>query len=315
MKKDLTEILTDGFELWRNNLILGVPPLLSWIIQLVLGITIIVVMVFAVLGVGFGTGLFLEDFENIDAIIGSLGSIVIIVVLLILFVVIITLLIDAFFMAGLIGMVKEAIETGKTEFETMVEYGKRKFISLFLANLMVTIIILLPLIIIGIIFLILFAGSIGGVADYSGGAETVVYSFLLFFVVMILWMLYALIISIVLAVVNYAVVISDTGAIGGIKAAYRFFMNHMSDVILMWLIILGISIVCVIVYLAVEIPLSFIPLIGSIIGFLVEMIFYAFIAFVLTPLIALWWSWLYMDREQLLQTKTEPSKSPSKISG
>jgi len=306
MAKNLKDILTEGFELWRNNLIMGAPPLLNMLIQFVLWIVIVMVIVFAVLGagVGLGAGLFLEDIENINDLIPSLGAAIIIIFLLMLVMIIISILIDAFFTAGLIGMAKEAVETGKTQFSTMVECGKRKFISLFFANLILAIIVFLPIIIAAIILLILLAGGYSSGVDYSNIDAIIVSSFILFFVIFMLWILYAIILGIIFAVVNYAVVISDTGAVEGVKAGFRFFMNHKLDVFLMWLIILCISLVCGIIYFAIYMMFNFIPFIGGIFAFVWQMIFYAFIAVVITPLTAVWWSWLYIDRELDRKQKT-----------
>ena len=44
MTKNLTDILTEGFELWKKNLILGVPPVLNWVIQSALWFAIVVVI-------------------------------------------------------------------------------------------------------------------------------------------------------------------------------------------------------------------------------------------------------------------------------
>jgi hypothetical protein len=298
MTKNLTGILTDGFELWKKNLIMGVPPLLSMLVQFVLWFVVVIIMLFALLGGGIGAGLFSGDIENIDALIASLGAAITVILLVLLFAIIITMLIGAFFTAGLIGMAKEAIETGKTEFSTMIEVGKRKFISLFFANLIVAAILLLPLIILGIIFLILMAMGYGSGIDSSNADAVILSSFLLIFLIFMLWVVYAMILGIILAVVNYAVVISDTGAVEGVKAGFRFFMNHKPDVFSMWLMILCISLVFGIVYSAIYMVFNFIPLIGGIFAFVWQMIFYAFIAVVITPLTALWWSFLYMDRKR-----------------
>ncbi len=308
MTKDLTNIIKDGFELWKKNLILGAPPLLNCIISSVLGFGFLMIMLFAVLGFGFGTGFFenFENFENINDLIGPLITISIIGGVILFFMVVIIMLINSFFTAGLIGMSKEAIETGKTEISTMIECGKRKFMSLFFADLIVAAIIFLPVILIGIISLILLAsGHIDTYNFIDNSPESAVYLIMLFFVITLVWFLYALIPGIILAVVNYAVVISDTGAVEGVKTAFRFFMDHKTDVFLMWLIIMVIGLVFGAVYFMIYMVLNFIPLIGAIFSFIFQIIFYAFMAVVVTPLTALWWSWLYLDREGMCDKYSE----------
>lgn len=63
--------------------------------------------------------------------------------------VILAMLISAFFTAGAISMAKEATETGKTCMSDMKEYGRRKFISLLFADIIVGLITL-----VGLVFLI-----------------------------------------------------------------------------------------------------------------------------------------------------------------
>jgi len=296
MNGNLTDILKEGFELWKNNPVLGIPPLLSWIIRYGLWFIAGIVIMFAVLGVGLGAVSLSENIENINALIQSLGAAAVFIFLIAAFLIVITLLIDAFFKAGLIGMSKEAIETGKTEISTMVECGKRKFIPVFFANLIILILSLLPLIITGIIFLILIASGAASIESFSD-AEIVKYTFLflLLLAIFLLWILYATVIDIIFAVAIYAVVISDTGALEGLKAGFRFFMKNKLDVFLMWLIILCISFVFGSIYYMIQMFLSFIPIIGAVIGFVLWVVFYVFMAAVFTPITALWWSRIYMD--------------------
>ena len=300
MNGNLTDILKEGFELWKNNPVLGIPPLLGWIIQYGLWFIAGIIIMFAVLGVGLGAVSLSENIENINALIQSLGAAAVFIFLVAAFLIVITLLIDAFFKAGLIGMSKESIETGKTEISTMVECGKRKFIPVFFANLIILILSLLPLIITGIIFLILIASGAASIESF-GDAEIVKYTFLflLLLAIILLWILYATVIDIIFAVAIYAVVISDTGALEGLKAGFRFFMRNKLDVFLMWLIILCISFVFGSIYYMIQMFLSFIPIIGAIIGFVLWVVFYVFMAAVFAPITALWWSRIYMGGGKL----------------
>lgn len=301
MAKNLTNILKDSFELWRKNLILGVPPVLNMLLQFVIWFAFVIVILVAVIGFGLGAISLLENIENINTLIESLGAVIVIWTLPVLLVILISMLIDAFFMAGLIGMAKEAIETGKTEFSTMIDCGKKKFISLFFANLIVTVIALLPLILFGVIFLILIAAGYGSGFDYTNIGPVLLSSLLLFILLFMLWIIYMIIIGIIFAVVNYTVVISDAGAVEGVKLGFKFFMSHKQDVFLMWLIILCISLALTGAYLIIHTMFSLIPVIGRIFAFILQVLFSLFMAAAFTPITAVWWSMLYMDREQKIE--------------
>ena len=295
MPKNLTEILSGGFSLWKNNLILGVPPLLNIIVEMGLwAIFLIIILIIALvmLGAGFGSGVLpgdvnhLKDVSGFIALIKSLGAFIIVAFVLFIVALLITLLVIAFFTAGLIGMSKEAIETGKTQFSTMISCGKKKFISMFFAYLIVSAIILIPAILAGIILLIIFMGAVEKL-----------YLIFLIFAAIILWISYAVAVGIIFSVAKYALVISDTGAVGAVKSGFEFFMKHKADVILMWFVVFCLSLVFTGIYSVLYMAFSFIPVIGGVLALLLQMMFYAFTAIVIAPLTAVWWSMLYMEHK------------------
>jgi len=301
MKKNITAILTEGLDIWKNNLILGIPPLLDLIIQYALWILFFVVsfgVLILFLGLGAGSAFLMEDIEDVEAIfamVGSMGAALFIWSLFLILTIVISIVIDMFFKAGLIGMAKETIGSGKSDLSAMTDYGKRKWLTLFFANLIVFAVAVLPLLIVGIILLILFIMGYSSGFDLSGGSG--LYAALLIFAAIMLWIFYVIVISIILAVVDYAVVISGRGAIDAVMSSFRFFMKNKFDVFLIWLVVLIVSLFFFCIYLGVQMLLGFIPIIGTIIGLFVEIIYYGFLAFVVTPVITLWWSLLYIDRE------------------
>jgi flagellar biosynthesis protein FlhB len=72
-----------------------------------------------------------------------------IIIIALIVTIILGMVIDAFFWAGAIGMAKEATETGQTNLSHMVEYGKRKYLSLFVTKLIIGL-----LAFVGVVFLI-----------------------------------------------------------------------------------------------------------------------------------------------------------------
>jgi len=162
MNEDLGDILKNGFQTWKNNLITCVPFLLSAILIILLVLGLLIFVIFLMAGSLSSLGYTLtSSLSNLPIL-----SFFLLILLVIIFVVVISL-IDAFFEAGAIGMAKEATQKGKTSLDDMMQYGKKKVVSLFLANLLVGIIILVGVIIllgcfIGIPYLFGFFSGYGG---------------------------------------------------------------------------------------------------------------------------------------------------------
>lgn len=278
MASDLEDILRSSFLTWKRNLSIGVPFLFSSMINSLFIVFYIVVMY-----------LLINPLQpNPNWIFLLLGMLLFIPLLFIMS------LISSFFYAGAIGMSKKAVETGKTSLDDMVEYGRKKFITLFLTELL----ILLFMMVIGFMVLLiqmLFRGE-----------------FITIFIT---------IVGIVFAVVPFAVVISDLGVIDGLKKGYGFFMNNKFRVILLWVFtryltqFIGYGVMLIgVVILSLAIPViplpsdmspqSWIPLIKPIsitlgIAFIIFFIIYLSIsALIISPLTTIFWSGLYLDKNR-----------------
>jgi len=187
-------------------------------------------------------------------------------------------LIMSFFTAGAIGMAKEAILTGSTNFSHMMTYGKKKFLSYFGAS-----------IIIGLVMLVGFLFAIPGLINLFANIESLSSTPTTqeIFVIMgpfisgiFLMIIYVLPMSIILALVPYAVVVDDLKAIDGfLKGVKVFWRYNKINVFLLWLIVLIVSIILSL--------FSMIPYLGSIIVFILSF-------FVITPLTTIWWTKLYL---------------------
>ncbi len=188
-------------------------------------------------------------------------------------------LIRTFFVAGAVGMAKNATMTGTTRMNDLFWYGRRSTVSLFLAN-----IVILLLFLAGIVFLvpgIMLLASSGG----SGVAMAA------FTIGIILWMVYIFILSIVLALVTYALVIDHICPIEGIERGWKFFSSHKLDVFLMWLVVFVIFIFrFVIGEVFCMNPVT--TLIWQFVDILINVC-------ILLPLITVWWTRLYLSRETL----------------
>ncbi len=200
--------------------------------------------------------------------------------------VILVMLINAFFTAGAIGMAKEATERGRTSLSDMVEYGRRKFISLLFANIIVGLIALA-----GLVFLIpgityIYILHIPDIKALSAQPEFMPAMAILGLGIVIM-VLYMLIISMVFALPPYAVVIDDLGAIEGVKSGFKSFMSHKLDVFLLWLVVLVMLVVSII---AGFVLLSAVPFVGWLLDIAVSLV-------VIQPLTVIWWSRLYLSMQ------------------
>jgi hypothetical protein len=291
MVEDLGSIIEKGFETWKKNLIICLPFVFTSILTVIVAGIIIFTTILATIPSLIPL---LENLEPQDLIsqlppqlLQSIGIIIVAIIIAVL----IGTLINAFFWAGAIGMAKEAIETGHTNLSHMLEYGRRKFVSLFFTDIIVGlisfagIVFLIP----GILYILPNVRTfLLGISEPPEGE--IILAFVLFGLGLLVMIIYVVIISILLALPRYAVVIGDMGAIEGIKTGFRCFMRNKLAVFLLWLIVLAVSIIAG--------SFGVIPYIGGLISALLSVI-------VIEPLTAIWWSRLYLSMEEPTEETTE----------
>lgn len=288
MPEKLEEILNKGFYVWKKNLNISVPFFLDLIsgvivtgIFLILGIILLIFTLLQIFSI--------SDISEIPPFIDKFAEtgitvIPLFVVFLIIFLIAVQL-INSFFYSGAIGMAKTAIETGNTKISDMLNYGKRKFLDLFFANMLVFLIYLSGVLIFlpGILSIFLL--------------DRTPFAIIFFLLGIIGLLVYLLVISIFLSPVQYAVVISDAKAIEGIKKGFRFFMNNKLDVFILWFIILLISAVIGFFTWLLQFIVEFIPLVGWILSILITIAGTLISVLVIAPLSTVWWTMLYMDKK------------------
>lgn len=292
MVERLGSILSNGFDTWKKNLNICLP----FVFSLVLTSLVALILIGGALVVAIGPSLpsLMPHLANPDEIppeviqplyplflqnMGLLLAAVIITIILVL-------LITAFFTAGAIGMAKEATETGSTSLSDMMDHGRRKFVSLLFANIIVGLIALAGLVFLipGVLYLLPTINTSQASLDVTNMA-----AFALLFLGFVIMLLYMLIVSIMFALPPYAVVIGDLRALDGVKKGFKFFMAHKVDVFLLWLVVVVIAVVASII-------LSNIPFIGQLISMAVSVI-------VIQPLSVIWWSRLYLSGIEIEPTE------------
>ncbi len=280
MTEKLQDILKKGWGIWRKNLVLSVPFILSIVLIIMLVLVFGIVMVFLLLPV-FASG-----------ITGTAGMGMVNTILLIAGIILLILLISltsSFFSAGAIGMSKKAIEQKKPNLDEMTDYGKRKFIDLFIASLIIMAITLVSL--------ILLVGVFIGIPLALGiSPSDSLVSFIPLTIGTAISVLFLIVIGLALAMVPYAVVISDLGPMDGVKKGISFFMNNKLHTFLLWLIVMVVSIASSIVFNVVQFIIEQIPVLGIILSIIISLISVAFSTVVIAPLSTVWYSYFYMDR-------------------
>ncbi|RCV63260.1 hypothetical protein C5S53_15025 [Methanophagales archaeon] len=281
MVEETSSVIGKGFETWKQNLSICLPFVFSTVLTSVVGIIIIGGAILA--AIPSVVPLFTKLDEKcytpdvipllLPHILQSAGIIIIAIIAAI----IICMLINAFFSAGAIGMAKEATETGRANIAHMTEYGKRKFISLFVTDVIIGLISFVGLVfLVPSILYIIPKLSVLSVLP----PEEVITTVAVFGLGVLAMIVYTLIISIIFALPRYSVVIDDVGAIQGVKNGFGFFMRNKVAVFLLWLITFVLFIISA-AFGAIEN-----------IGWLISTIIFVIVIY---PLTTIWWSRLYLS--------------------
>ena len=279
MVEDISSVIGKGFDTWKENLNICLPFVFSSILTSVVGFIIIGGAILA--SIPSLVPYFTKPDEItpdvipqlLPQILQSMGIIIIAIIVTI----ILCMLINAFFWAGAIGMAKEATETGRTNFSHMIEYGKRKFKSLFFTDIIIGLISFVGIVFLvpGILYIIPKLMALSELPP-----EEVFTALALFGLGVLAMIVYILIISVIFALPRYSVVIDDVGAISGIKTGFKIFMRNKVAVFLLWLIVLVVTIISA--------SLGAIPYIGGLISVILSVI-------IIQPLTVIWWSRLYLS--------------------
>jgi len=296
--EDIGEMIGKGFGVWRSNLNLCIPFLLSIFISMLIFVPFLMAFFMTFLPVESMNAATLQNVEDMQKLLAqmqeSLESLemdrILQIAALFLALVVLLSLVNAFFTTGAIGMARQAQEKGKSDTGAMWSAGKRHFFDMFLATLLMGILTLA-----GLIFLLpaLAQGSRSLQADPQAMGMLAVGLLLL--------ILYALALSVLLVTMPYALVIEGLGPVQAILAAIKFFRYNKFDVVVLWLVVAALSMGFQMIGGAFSTgggaggePLSAITGIVNLL--------------VLAPLSNLWWTRLYMNRKGML--KVDEVKDP-----
>jgi len=286
------EILGGGFNTWKKNMIICIPFFLGLAISMAVAICILLPTMFSlffpIIEQAISNPTLMSSPETASQIFRIISENIGLIIGVAIILVILTGFIMSFFTAGAIGMAKEAILTGSTNFSHMMTYGKKKFLSYFGASIIVGLIMFVG-------FLFTLPGLINLFANIESLSSTPTSQEALAIMgplIMggLLMVIYVIPMSIILALVPYAVVLDDLKAIDGFFKGVRVFWHYNKiNVFLLWLIVLIVSIILGL--------FGMIPYAGGIIVFIISF-------FVVAPLTTIWWTKLYLtitkkDREAI----------------
>ncbi len=288
MVEETESVIGKGFETWKRNLSICLPFVFSSVLTSVVGIIIIGGAILATIPSLVPLFTKFDEItpdvipQVLPQIIQSMGIIIIAIIATI----ILCMLIDAFFWAGAIGMAKEATETGRANISHMIEYGKRKFISLFFTDVIIGLISFVGLVFLvpGILYILPKLSVLSVLPP-----EEVITTFVVFGLGVLAMIVYTLIVSIIFALPRYSVVIDDVGAIRGVKNGFEIFMRNKVAVFLLWLITFVLFIISA-AFGAIEN-----------IGWLISAILFVIVIY---PLTTIWWSRLYLSMVEPAEEKS-----------
>ncbi|WNY24660.1 hypothetical protein [Methanolapillus millepedarum] len=150
--------------------------------------------------------------------------------LIMLFIYVVVLLLTAsFFGAGLTGMAKTAVETGKTNFSDMIAYGKKGFLRFFELTLLFIILSLLALIFFIPLYLQLgsFTEVLTGylLVDFATMLSKLGIAYMAFSAGLVLTVIYLLVLWIVFFYAYYAVIVDELSFTNGLKKSVSMLKN------------------------------------------------------------------------------------------
>ena len=289
--EEIGEMIGKGFGVWRSNLNLCIPFLLSIFVSMLIFVPFLMAFFMTFLPVESMNVASLQNVEKMQELqaqmqeyLGSLEMDKILQLTALFFALVVLLsLVNAFFTAGAIGMARQALEKGKSDTGTMWSAGKRHFFNMFLATLLMGLLTLA-----GLIFLL------PALAQGPQSLQSDLQTMGLLAVSLLLFILYALALSMILVAVPYALVVEGLGPVQAILAAIKFFRYNKFDVVILWLVVAALSMGLQMIGGAFSTgggtggePLSAITGIANLL--------------ILAPLSNLWWTRLYMNRRGMLK--------------
>jgi uncharacterized membrane protein len=286
--EEIGDVIGKGFAVWRNNLNLCIPFLLSSVLSLLIMIPFSAALLVAIvpqIGLNSTSVQQMQDqfLKNEEALSNIPLELVVKVALLFILMAILITMVNAFFTAGAIGMAGQALEKGKPDNGIMWSAGKKHFWNMFQASVLMGFIMVT-----GLVFVL------PAVALQPKSLQLEPQAMGLLLMGTLLLILYVLAFSMVLATAPYALVVKNLGPMQAILASIDFFRYNKFDVLVLWLVVVAISISIQMIFGLFSSENGIGNQTLTVVTGLVNIL-------VLAPLTNLWWTRLYMDRKGILK--------------
>jgi hypothetical protein len=296
--EEIGEIIGKGFGVWRSNLNLCVPFLLSIFVSMLIFVPFLAAFFMTSMPMESMNVTTVQNAQEMEELLAQMqealgdlqGDLILQIAALFLALVVLLSLVNAFFTAGAIGMARQALDKGKSDIGIMWSAGKRHFFNMFLATLLMGLLTLA-----GLIFLLPALGQDLPSLQEDPQAMGVLAVGILMFI------LYILALSVILVAAPYALVLEGLGPVQAILTAIKFVRYNKFDVVILWLVVAALSMGLQMIGGAFSSgegaggePLSAMTGIVNLL--------------VLAPLSNVWWTRLYMNRKGML--KVDEVKDP-----
>lgn len=286
MVEDISSVVRKGFGTWTGNLNLCVPFILKMVLSIIFLFFSMVLFALIFLVPAMSDTIDPAAITQ-DQMLGLMYSVfyenIFLVTIFSILMFLVYMLVDSFITAGAIGMAKEALENGHTHVSTMLTTGKRNYINLFFANLLIILLILA-----GVIFLVPGILSIDDFSILLSNPDMATASASLLLLGIIVWVFYILFISVLFFLVNYVLVTDELDPISAIETGVSFVLSNKIASIGMWLIIIGISLILALIG-EITSYIDIVAQLWSLADFLLSTI-------VIQPLVTVWLTRFYLDR-------------------
>jgi len=264
---DIGDYYSRSFDDLKENMTIVIPSFVGTVLMILIMLAAALVIIFGFLGPQF----FINGMITPEPVPDMTLTAAVISLLVIIAAVVLSLVINSFIYAATIGMAGKILEGQKPDLEVAWEKGKKYFIKILAVSIimgLIAAVLILPF----ILGLILF-----NVSEVLGLVVTVLGVVILTVSIILL--------ALAFMVVNQSIVIGKKSTTGSIKDSANILMKNKLKVFLVAVINLAIA-------TGIGFILELIPVVGSILNMLVQII--------LTPYFILVITYLYMDVKEKL---------------
>jgi hypothetical protein len=276
------EAIKDGFKLINKNWQLVVIQVILIIISS-LGFFVIVGIPFAIAFILFGIDLtkftdikdILSIFEGPSELISKYIGLLLIVIASFLLYVIVIVILSIYIFAGSIGVIKRSLRDRNEKFTTHIFFdeAKRLFPRLLGFTFIIGLIMILTAFFLGIL-----GGGIGALISFAKSKDSTLALFVIIFFSLVLALIALVFILGILSITLYGIaslLFKDTGPLKSIKESIHYLIRNPNAFWLYTMLFGGYLFVSFILIL-LKYPFTFLPIIGTILSFPLQLISYAF---------------------------------------